>query len=258
MKILFLDESGDHSLTKIDVQYPMFVLAGVIMDSEYHVHEATDIMNKAKKELFGKDDIVFHTADISRNRNGFERLIEKAFREKFFQKMNQMMSELKYMVVAAAVKKEEHLKQYGLAALDPYLLSLECLVERFVFKLKENNEDGLIVAECRNSILDNELELAFLNLKIQGTRYIPAVEIKQRIHQLTTRRKEENITGLQIADLVASPIGRYVLGKPIKPDFEIVKQKFRRGKLGQFEGYGLVVLPKKQKPGPATQFPANT
>lgn len=258
MKILFLDESGDHSLTKIDLQYPIFVLAGAIMDSQYHDSEATAIMNKTKKALFGTKDIIFHTADISRNRNGFEKLVEKEFRETFFNEMNRMMSEIEYTIVAAAVKKEEHLKQYGLAALDPYLLSLECLVERFVFELKESNEDGLIVAECRNSILDNELELAFLNLKIQGTRYIPATEIKKRIRQLTTRQKRENITGLQIADLIASPIGRYALSKPIKPDFEILKQKFRTGKNGQFEGYGLVILPKKQKPGPATQFPAKT
>ena len=29
MKVLFLDESGDHNLSVIDPQYPMFVLGGV-------------------------------------------------------------------------------------------------------------------------------------------------------------------------------------------------------------------------------------
>jgi len=32
MKVLFLDESGDHSLNVIDPQYPVFVLGGVIVD----------------------------------------------------------------------------------------------------------------------------------------------------------------------------------------------------------------------------------
>ena len=36
MKIMFLDESGDHSLDKIDKSYPMFVLAGCIFDQEYY------------------------------------------------------------------------------------------------------------------------------------------------------------------------------------------------------------------------------
>jgi hypothetical protein len=35
MKVLFLDESGDHNLLKIDPQYPLFVLGGVIMDQGY-------------------------------------------------------------------------------------------------------------------------------------------------------------------------------------------------------------------------------
>jgi hypothetical protein len=34
--VLFLDESGDHSLSKIDPQYPLFVLCGVILDEQYH------------------------------------------------------------------------------------------------------------------------------------------------------------------------------------------------------------------------------
>ena len=33
MKILFLDESRDHSLSVIDPQYPVFVLGRVIVDA---------------------------------------------------------------------------------------------------------------------------------------------------------------------------------------------------------------------------------
>lgn len=32
MKVMFLDESGDHSLVKIDPQFPVFCLAGGIFD----------------------------------------------------------------------------------------------------------------------------------------------------------------------------------------------------------------------------------
>jgi len=35
VKILFLDESGDHNLSIIDPQYPLFVLGGVIVDMDY-------------------------------------------------------------------------------------------------------------------------------------------------------------------------------------------------------------------------------
>lgn len=244
--VMFLDESGDHSLIKIDEQYPIFVLVGVIMDRDYHDNAATPIMNEVKQSLFGRSDIIFHTADISRNKNGFEKLKDTDFRIRFYKTMNHMMEKLEYTIVAVAIRKLEHNEKYGLAALDPYLLSLECLVERFVFECEAKQNKGIIVAEARHSILDNELELAFLNLKIQGTKYIKASQIKDEIKQFSIRDKKENICGLQLADLVASPIGRFVLKKPIKPDFEIIKKKFRKGQSGKIGGYGLVVLPKKK------------
>jgi hypothetical protein len=104
---------------------------------------------------------------------------------------------------------------------------------------------GIIVAERRGPTLDHQLELAWLNLKVQGTRFMQAKAIERRVLGLNLRDKSENIAALQLADLVVTPIGRYVLGKTIKEDFEIVKSKFRRNRDGEYEGYGLVTLPQK-------------
>ncbi len=35
MLALFLDESGDHNLVKIDPQSPLFLLGGIIVDRRY-------------------------------------------------------------------------------------------------------------------------------------------------------------------------------------------------------------------------------
>jgi len=210
---MFLDESGDHSLDKIDPQYPTFVLAGCVFDETYHNAIAQKEVNDFKKRFFGSSDIILHTADITRNRGCFEELKDTEFRIHFYNELNELMRNLEYTIVACVIKKDKHLEKYGLAALDPYMLSLDCIVERFVFILREHGEKGIMVAESRNDILDNQLELAFLNLKISGTFYVRAKEIKNSISDLVIREKNENITGLQIADLVASPIGRFVLGK---------------------------------------------
>ena len=103
---------------------------------------------------------------------------------------------------------------------------------------------GIIVAEKRDPTLDRELELSWLNLRIQGTRYLQARVIEDRILALNLRSKKDNIAGLQLADLVVSPIGRHVLGKPDKEDWQIVEEKFYRSRQGRTEGYGLVILPK--------------
>lgn len=194
--------------------------------------------------MFGTSDIILHTADISRNRNGFEEMKSPAFRERFYNGINRLMRSLEYMVVACVVHKKELLSRYGLAALDPYLLSLDILVERFCFEVGDKRDGGIIIAECRGPTLDRELELAWLNLKIQGTKYMKAHAVESRIKALTLRQKTDNIAGLQLADLVVTPLGRYVMGKPLKEDFEVIKSKLRRNHRGDYKGYGLVVLPK--------------
>ncbi len=252
MKILFLDESGDHNLSKIDPQYPLFVLRGVIIDRDYAEGSLARALDAFKRDMFGKTDVLLHTADISRNRNGFEKLTDPTHRGEFYVQLNALMRELEYSVVACAIRKDEHLNQYGVAALDPYLLSLDILVERFCFEMG-SGDTGIIVAERRDPILDGQLELAWTNLKMQGTRYLRASQITDRIQSLNLRSKKESLASLQLADLVVSPIGRHILGKPDREDWEIVESKFRRDWRGNYEGYGLVVLPKETGPAPATQ-----
>ena len=185
-----------------------------------------------------------HTADIVRNKNGFEKLIEKPYRDYFYTELNKLIKELQFKVVACVIKKDKHLSRYGLAALDPYFLSLDILVEIFCMEIKNITKSGIIIAERRNPTLDHQLDLAWLNLKIQGTHYIKAKKIENCISSLNLKSKKENIAGLQLADLVVTPIGRYVLGKSVKEDFKIIKSKFRSNKKGEWEGYGLIVLPK--------------
>jgi len=245
MNILFLDESGDHNLSKIDAQYPLFVLGGVITNQAYAEGTMAEAIADFKRRLFGRDDLILHTADITRNRNGFERLKDSAFRERFYKELNELMRSLEYQVVACVIRKRAHLSRYGLAALDPYLLSLDILVERFCMDIGRTPKSGMIIAEKRGPTLDRQLELSWLNLRIQGTQYMQAVEIDRRIRALTLHDKTENIAGLQLADLVVSPIGRCVLGKAIKEDYRIIESKYRKNWRGKHEGFGLVVLPKK-------------
>ena len=243
MKVLFLDESGDHNLAVIDPQYPVFVLGGVIMEQSYAETELMERMRAFKRQVFGRDDLVLHTADLTRNRNGFEQMQDEGFRERFYGQLNALVGSLQFTVVACVVRKQDHLARYGVAALDPYLLSLDLLVERFAMDVGTQGH-GIIVAERRDPTLDHQLELAWLNLKVQGTRFLQAKTVEQRILGLDLRSKRDDIAGLQLADLVVTPIGRHVLGKPAKQDWRIVESKLRCDAAGDYKGHGLVVLPK--------------
>lgn len=101
-----------------------------------------------------------------------------------------------------------------------------------------------IVAEERSPNLDRELRFAWLQLHREGTRRLHGTGITDRIHELSLRPKSGNIAGLQLADLVVSPIGRFVIGKPIHQDFRIVESKFSASAEGYIDS-GLVILPKE-------------
>lgn len=56
--IVFVDESGDHSLTSIDAGYPVFVLTFCIFRKKYYSEIVTPGLRMLKFETFGHDMIL--------------------------------------------------------------------------------------------------------------------------------------------------------------------------------------------------------
>ena len=249
MKLLYLDESGDHNLVKIDPINPVFVLGGIIVDRTYARTTMRDRIRQFKLEFFGDPGIILHTNDILRARNGFEELADPTFREEFYEGLNVLMRDLDYKVVACVIDKPRLVAQYGKNAEDPYHYGLEVLIERFCRELGECVDGGLVYAEKRGEPLDYELSEAWERLRSNsgGTAYALATTIDDRICELVMKEKKLNIDGLQLADLVISPVARKAMRRSVKEDWEIVKSKFRRSATGQARGYGLIVLPKYPK-----------
>lgn len=65
-----------------------------------------------------------------------------------------------------------------------------------------------------------------------------------RVRGLALRGKQDNLAGLQVADLVVTPIGRSLLGKSSLVDYGVIQSKFRCNHRKEYGGVGLVVLPK--------------
>jgi len=64
MKIMFLDESGDHSLDKIDSQYPVFCLAGVIVDEDEYENSISPNLDHIKLKYWKTTNTIFHSRSI--------------------------------------------------------------------------------------------------------------------------------------------------------------------------------------------------
>ena len=246
MQVLYLDESGDHNLLKIDPQYPVFVLGGVIVDEDYVNAVVREALNDLKVRFFGSTDFVLHTADIVRAKGVFTPLADRELREAFSTDLSGVMASLNYTVVACAIRKDRFVQHYS-SLNDPYLLSFHHLVDRFCAEVGARALGGRIVAERRRAVEDEALELEWQRLRLRGTDQSSAATIVRRLASPRLHDKRDRLPGLELADLVVSPIGRHVLGKPDRPDWEVVRQKFLCGPDGEIEGWGLVQLPKGQE-----------
>ena len=242
--ILFLDESGTHNFEKIDPNYPVFTLTGCYMYKDYYYDYANKLIDKFKLEFFGTQEIILHTRKIVRNLEEYRILEDKKIREDFYNQLNSLIQKLDFKIISCVIDLNRHKLKYKTPK-DPYFYSLYIIVERFVYTLNEENCYGRIIAERRNPKLDKALEFHFNRLQVKGTQYLDPNEINKRIKSFELQFRKKNINGLQIADLIASPIGRRVLGKETKEDYKIIERKFRKNKDGKYRGWGLIILPKK-------------
>jgi hypothetical protein len=239
MKILYIDESGDHNLLKIDENYPVFVLCGVIFDCKKLDKLNFQIDNF--KNIFGNKNRILYTADISRRKNGYEFLNDKKAKDEFYLELNNLMNNLEYDVISCIIDKKKYIEKYQNDKRDVYEYSLDILVERFYYQL--GGDFGLIQCEARNEELDNQINIAWQSIANRGTYYISGDNIQKRINRFSIHKKTENINGLQIADLCAGPIGRHYIKKQPKADFKIIQKKLVRNSKGKAEGWGVVVRP---------------
>jgi hypothetical protein len=81
--IVYVDESGDHSMTSIDENYPIFSLAFCVFKKADYVRIAVPAMQEFKFRWFGHDTVVMHEADIVKRRGPFHFLQYDKIRSRF-------------------------------------------------------------------------------------------------------------------------------------------------------------------------------
>ncbi|MBK9446957.1 MAG: DUF3800 domain-containing protein [Betaproteobacteria bacterium] len=238
--IIYVDESGDHSLESIDTDYPVFVLSFCIFRKTDYAEHITPAIRLLKFATFGHDMVVLHESDIRRKKGAFSRL-SKAPREAFLNTLTNIIGAADFQLVAVVIDKRKLKHRYAQPA-HPYHLALEFGLERIYRLLKEAGQDDALtylVCEARGPKEDTELELEFRRIR-DGANYFR----KPLPFDLIMANKKTNSEGLQLADLTARPIGLSVL----RPDQEnraatVLEQKFYRDRSGNKLGIGLKVFP---------------
>ena len=248
MKIMFLDESGDHSLIKIDNQFPVFCLAGCIFDESEYQQNSKAKIDAFKIRYFNNTEVILHSREIRKCEPPFNILLNPVAKKSFYADLDNLMASLPYVILASVILKNELKNQYSDPA-NSYSLSLQFIMERFLYYLEENNDAGYISVESRDPKSNTDLLATFTDIINNGSgsdmHRVSAKRFQSKIQKMIFVTKQQNENGHQIADLAAYPIAKYALDpKKTNPAFGILKTKFRARTSGKISGYGLKIFPK--------------
>jgi hypothetical protein len=110
--VVYVDESGDHELTKIDPQYPVFVLLFCIVRKDDYVNRICPDLQRFKFEFWGHDEVVLHEREIRKPFGHFLFLLQKPLRERFLAGLSAQMAALPATVVAVVIDKPALVARY--------------------------------------------------------------------------------------------------------------------------------------------------
>jgi len=239
--LVFVDESGDHGLATIDPSYPIFVLVFCLIKKADYVASITPAIQNLKFKHWGHDMVVLHEHEIRKPAGAYGFLQKADRRQVFIADVTNFVEQAPLTLIAGVIHKQALRERY-VSPNNPYTLCLEFGLERLHRHLESLGQAERItpvIVEMRGQREDRDLELEFRRIA-DGANYLG----RRLPFQMVIASKLSNCAGLQLADLVARPIGIRCL-RPEQPNraYEIIETKFRRSPAGEIRGWGLKVFP---------------
>jgi hypothetical protein len=111
--MIFVDESGDHSLTSIDEQYPIFVLTLCIVEKSAYSRQIVPAFTDFKMEFFGHDLPILHAHEIRKPRGDFTILLNPHTRARFMERLNGLIEATPMTIVGVVTRKTERFDSRG-------------------------------------------------------------------------------------------------------------------------------------------------
>ena len=233
--IAYIDESGDHGLSKIDPTSPHFALTAAVYQREDYFNKEIPSFGRFKVAYWGHEGVIFHAYDIKKRMGPFAFCKNKSSEESFRSDLCGLVRRSPAKLICAVIDKAKHNQQYTTPS-NPYFLAVQFVLERIammsggralvVFESRGKSEDKIVAEWCRRVA--------------EGENY------KRDKYTFTVKfaRKRDNVAGLQLADLACQPIIHYVQNPQTeRADWQAIKSRMRSDWLGRIEGRGLKIFP---------------
>lgn len=208
---LYVDETGTSSLKASNSPSERFFgLTGIIIDLSYVREKIHPEMEALKILYFGShpdEPVILHRKELISQKPPFDSLRNLRVEYAFNQEMLRYLRDWEYTVISVCIDKKNHIETYKTWLRDPYHYCMAILLERFNSWLNRKNAQGDVMAEARGGKEDRRLKKEFQNLWQNGTNYVGPNQFQQTLtsKELKVKAKSANISGLQLADLIAYP-----------------------------------------------------
>lgn len=188
------------------------------------------------------DEVVLHEHEIRKPRDAFSFLLKRSVRECFLGKLTDLMQSLPASIIAVLIDKPGFAASHDDRTTGVYDHAMKTGIDavfRFLTDAGQSKQLTPIIVECRGRKEDKELELAFRRHCDIGGSHSRSLPL-----ELVMVPKTANSAALQLADLVARPIGIKHL-RPHQPirAFDIIRTKFYQSPGGEVERWGFHSIP---------------
>ena len=216
---MYVDESGDDVMdpskwSKPEARY--LGLTGVVIASETYRTQTHPEFQALKQEFFPYDPdepLVLVRQKIVQKKDDFGVLQDQEIATRWEERVLQFFETHVSQIITVVLDKKMYLQSGLHSGQRPYGYCANAPVDKYALWLNGVGGDGDVMAETRGKKEDQELKDDFRryltgNGNPQGTQ-----EARLRItsNQIKLNLKSRNITGLQLADLLAYPSMRGVL-----------------------------------------------
>ncbi|MBA3649409.1 MAG: DUF3800 domain-containing protein [Chitinophagales bacterium] len=255
---IYIDEVGNSDLGSSDDPNHRFLsLTGVILDLSYVKDVLTPEMEALKTKYFEShpdDPVIFHRKELLNKKFPFHPLRDPKLEAQFNIEYLGCLKRWQYKIITILIDKKEHAARYTTWRYDPYHYCMAIIFERFHLRLQELKVVGDMMFESRGGKEDMRLKESYRGIFLNGTSYIKPMEIDETLtsRELKIKPKSANISGLQLADLLAYPSRRFALKHyNLLTDeritfnekvIEVIEDKFFKRE-SILDGYGLKLLP---------------
>lgn len=226
--IFYADESGDHSLSSIDREYPIFSLSLCAFKKSTYCSRVVPSFQRLKFDYFGHDAIVLHEHDIRKQKAPFDILTDTQVRMSFLSDLSACVHKAPFRILGCVISKPD--LTLDLFPDNPYAIGLKICLQKAYFLLEKAGNKGCethFIFEVRGRKEDRELELEFRRI-VSGANDLRMPFPGFNLHFAD---KKSNSTGMQIADLTARPLGIRVL-RPEQRNrvYDTIARKVFRGR----------------------------